>query len=97
MTSRPETDDEIPNEGVKIMIEMEKDGNYTIKQWSDATNNVSFDNMIFEIFRNTDGHIQLVHWTEEELMEMFGEMKEYWDNEEFWDQVMVGYTELNKT
>jgi len=23
-------------------------------------------------------------------------MKEYWDNEEFWDQVMVGYTHLDR-
>lgn len=79
------------------MIEMEKDGNYTIKQWSDATNNVTFDNMIFEIFRNPNGNLQLVHWTEDDLMGMFGEMKAYWDNEEFWDQVMVGYTDLDKS
>jgi len=75
----------IPDEGVKIMIEMEKDGNYTIKQWTDAANDVKFDNMIFEIFRGKDDHLELVHWTEDELMAMFGEMKEYWDNEEFWD------------
>jgi hypothetical protein len=42
----------MPNEGVKILIEMEQDGTYTIKQWSDATNNVKFDNMIFEIYKN---------------------------------------------
>jgi hypothetical protein len=41
--------------------------------------------MIFEIFKNTKGHLELIHWTEDELMEMFGEMKTYWDNEEFWD------------
>jgi len=67
------------------MIEMDKKGKYTIKQWSDAANSVTFDNMIFEIFRDKDNHLKLVHWTEDELMEMFGEMKAYWDNEEFWD------------
>jgi hypothetical protein len=64
---------------------MEQGGKYTIKQWSDAANNVKFDNMIFEIFKNDKNHLELVHWTEDELMEMFGEMKTYWDNEEFWD------------
>jgi hypothetical protein len=39
----------------------------------------------------------MVHWTENELMEMFGEMKEYWDNEDFWDQVMIGYTDLERS
>lgn len=29
-------------------------------------------------------------------MSMFTEMKQYWDNPEFWDQVMVGYTDLSK-
>jgi len=41
--------------------------------------------MIFEIYKNSENHLELVHWTEDELMEMFGEMKAYWDNEEFWD------------
>lgn len=79
------------------MVELEKDGKYTIKQWSDETNKINFDNFIFEIFRNKDGHLEMVHWTENELMEMFGEMKEYWDNEDFWDQVMVGYTDLDRS
>lgn len=29
-------------------------------------------------------------------MGMFSEMREYWDNDEFWDQVMVGYTNYTK-
>jgi len=34
------------------MIEMKKDGNFTIMQWTNATNSVTFDNMIFEIFKD---------------------------------------------
>jgi len=75
---------------------MENNGDYTIKEWSNAASNLKFDNMIFEIFKNSKGHLELVHWTEDELMEMFGEMKTYWDNEEFWDQVMIGYTNLSR-
>lgn len=78
------------------MIEMGKDGDYAIKEWTNS-NNATFDGMIFEIFKNQQGHLQLVHWTEDELMQIFNEMKAYWDNEEFWDQVMIGYTDLNET
>lgn len=78
------------------MIEMEKSGNYTIKQWTDSASKVNFDNMIFEIYKGEDNHLKLIHWTEDDLLKMFGEMKEYWDNEEFWDQVMVGYTDLKR-
>lgn len=91
-----DSDTGIPEEGVKILIEMENNGDYTIKEWSNAASNMKFDNMIFEIFKNNKGHLELVHWTEDELMEMFGEMKAYWDNEEFWDQVMIGYTNLSR-
>lgn len=27
-------------------------------------------------------------------MNMFSEMKEFWDNDEFWDQVLIGYTNI---
>lgn len=29
-------------------------------------------------------------------MGLFGEMKNYWNNEEFWDQVMIGYTDMDQ-
>ena len=51
--------------------------------------------MIFEIFKNEKGHYQLIMWTEEDLSQMFDEMTSYWSNDEFWDQVMVGYTDLS--
>jgi len=38
------------------MIEMKKDGNYTIKEWTNS-NNATFDGMIFEIFKNEKGHL----------------------------------------
>ena len=80
----------------KIMIEMDSNGNYTIKEWQDPNQNYELDGLILEIFKNQDGHLQLIHWTEDDLMNMFSEMKQYWENEDFWDQVMVGYTDLTK-
>lgn len=53
------------------------------------------DGFIFEIFKDPQGHLQLVHWTVDDLLSMFTEMKNYWGSEDFWDQVMVGYTDLS--
>lgn len=52
--------------------------------------------MIFEIIKakKDDGdkaHFELIQWTEEELFKMFEEMTTNWDNEEFWESVMMGY------
>ena len=74
---------------------MDKDGNYTIKEWNDPNQDYDLDGMIFEIFKNDKGHYQLVHWTEEDLFNMVEEMMKFWDDDNFWDEVMNGYTNLN--
>ena len=59
---------------------MDAFGNYTIQEWVDPTADFDIDGMIFELFHNTEGHIQLVHWTVTDLMELFTEMKKFWGN-----------------
>ena len=77
------------------MIDMDTFGNYTIQEWVDPSLQYDIDGMIFELFHNKDGHLELVHWTVDDLLEMFTEMKNFWGSSEYWDQVMVGYTDLS--
>lgn len=37
---------------IKILIEMDNNGNYTIKEWVDPNKDYELDGLIFEIFKN---------------------------------------------
>ena len=72
---------------------MDPQGNYTIQQWADP--NQDFDGgLILEFYRNENSEIEMIYWAEDDLYYTFGQMRHYWDTEQFWDQVMIGYTDL---
>jgi len=64
---------------------MDKAGNYTIVEWNDPNKDYDLDGLIIEIFKNDDDKLQLVKWTEEELLDMQKEMLAFWDDKDFWD------------
>lgn len=46
--------------GIKILIEMDETGNYTIKEWTDPNKDYELDGMFLEIFKNDEGRYQLI-------------------------------------
>lgn len=90
------TNEDISNEEtkdhVKIVIDMDTKGTYTIKEWHDPNMDYELDGMILEIFKDDKGQLKLVSWTAEELYDIQREMLTFWDDDEFWDQVVIGYT-----
>jgi len=77
---------------VKIVIDMDSKGTYSIKEWHDPNMDYELDGMILEIFKDDKGQLKMVSWTEEELYDIQREMLTFWDDDEFWDQVVIGYT-----
>jgi hypothetical protein len=73
---------------------MDDSGNYTIKEWVDPNKDYELDGLIFEIFKNEQGRYQLLQWTEEEIIDMVEEMFTFKDEDKFWDQVIIGYTDM---
>lgn len=81
-------------DGIKILIEMDKNGNYTIKEWDtagDSEDKFELDEMMLEIYKNKDGHYQMIEWKYQELYDMIAEMVAYQNNDYYWKQVMEGY------
>lgn len=76
---------------VRIIIDMDSKGTYNIKEWHDPNMDYELDGMILEIFKDDKGQLKMVSWTEEELMDISKEMLTFWDDDEFWDQVVIGY------
>jgi len=55
---------------VKIVIDMNKDGTYNIKEWHDPKMDYKLDGMILEIFKDDKGQLKMVNWEEDELMDI---------------------------
>jgi hypothetical protein len=43
--------------GIRIMIDMDAFGNYTIQEWVDPSLTYDLDGFIFEIFKDPEGHL----------------------------------------
>lgn len=74
---------------------MDSKGNYTIKEWHDPNKDYELDGMILEIFKDDVGNLKMISWTEEELMDISKEMVTFWDDDDYWDQVVIGYNDNN--
>ena len=81
----------IDKDHVRVIIDMDSKGTYTIKEWHDPKMDYELDGMILEIFKDDAGTLKMVSWTEEELLDISKEMLTFWDDDEFWDQVVIGY------
>jgi len=76
---------------------MDTKGVYDIKEWHDPNMDYELDGMLLEIFKDDKGKLKMVAWTEEELMDIQREMLAFWDDDKFWDQVVIGYTGTTET
>ena len=89
--SKEDLDKEENKDHVKIIIDLDTKGTYNIKEWHDPKMDYELDGMILEIFKDDKGQLKMVHWTEDELLDISKEMLTFWDDDEFWDQVTIGY------
>lgn len=87
--------EEVDKDHVHIIIDMDSKGTYTIKEWHDPNMDYELDGMILEIFKDDQGVLKMVSWTEEELLDITKEMLTFWDDDKFWDQVLTGYLGFN--
>lgn len=46
-----------PDNGIRIMIDMDNTGNYKIQEWIDPGFTYDIDGFIFEIFKGPEGHL----------------------------------------
>ena len=80
-------DDAVPK--IRVIIDFDSLGNHTISKKVSPTFDYKKDkipdNVIFEVFRNkTDGEIDLIEWTTEDMMLTFSELLYYWKSQDFW-------------
>lgn len=73
--------------GIKILLEMDKKGNYIIKEWEDPKKNYELDGLILEIVKNKKGHYELLQWTEEEIFDMIDEVHQKKNDDKFWKKL----------